>query len=66
MKKTILFVTHDIEEALKMGSRVMVMNEGKIVQFDTPERIIRHPRDEFVRSLVESAKEKEQFWERFK
>ncbi len=65
MEKTVLFVTHDIEEALKMGTRVMIMNEGKIVQFDVPENIIRNPADGFVKSLVESAKAKEQFWERF-
>lgn len=65
MGKTVLFVTHDIEEALKMGTRVMIMNEGKIVQFDVPEVIIRNPADGFVKSLVESAKAREQFWERF-
>lgn len=66
MGKTILFVTHDIEEAFKMGDRVIIMNEGRILQFDVPENIIRHPADEFVRRLVESAKAKEHFWERFK
>lgn len=64
--KTFLFVTHDIEEAFKMGTRVIIMNDGKVLQFDTPENIIRNPSDEFVRSLVESAKAKEVFWERFK
>ena len=63
--KTILFVTHDIEEAFKLGSRVIIMNEGTIRQFDTPEAIIRHPADPFVRSLVDSARAKEQFWERY-
>ena len=65
MGKTILFVTHDIEEAFKLGDRVIIMNEGKIRQFDTPEAIIRQPADPFVRSLVESARAKEQFWERY-
>lgn len=50
---TMLFVTHDIHEALKLGDRVMVMNEGKIVQFDTPEQIIKNPADGFVKKLVE-------------
>ena len=63
--KTFLFVTHDIEEAFMLGSRVIIMNEGEIVQFDTPENIIRHPADGFVSSLVESAKAKEQFWEKY-
>lgn len=63
--KTFLFVTHDIEEAFMLGSRVIIMNEGKIVQFDTPENIIRYPADGFVSSLVESAKAKERFWEKY-
>lgn len=65
LKKTFLFVTHDIEEAFKMGNRVMIMNEGKVVQFDTPEQILKTPADEFVNSLIKSAREKEAFWERF-
>lgn len=66
MKKTFLFVTHDIEEALKMGTRVIIMNDGNILQFDTPEHIVSHPADGFVTSLVNSAKAKEEFWEKFK
>jgi len=65
LKKTFLFVTHDIEEAFKMGTRVIIMNEGKIIQFDTPENIIKAPEDTFVDSLIESARQKEQFWGRF-
>ena len=60
--KTFLLVTHDIEEAFKLGDRVMIMNEGKLLQFDTPETIIRRPADPFVQSLVDSAKAKEAFW----
>lgn len=66
MKKTILFVTHDIEEALQMGHRVMIMEEGRIAQFDTPEHIVLAPADSFVQSLVDSAKAKEEFWEKFR
>lgn len=65
MGKTILFVTHDIEEAFKLGDRVIIMNEGKILQFDTPEAIIRQPADPFVQSLVDSAKAKEAFWREY-
>ena len=65
MGKTILFVTHDIEEAFKLGDRVIIMNEGKILRFDTPEAIIRQPADPFVQSLVDSAKEKEAFWREY-
>lgn len=63
LKKTFLFVTHDIDEAFRMGNRVMIMNEGKIVQFDTPEHIVRSPADGFVDSLIQSARAKEAFWE---
>ena len=61
--KTILFVTHDINEAFKMGNRVMVMNEGRLIQFDTPREIVQHPADAFVKSLIESARTQEKFWE---
>ena len=61
--KTILFVTHDINEAFKMGNRVMVMNEGRLLQFDTPREIVQHPADEFVKSLIDSARTQEKFWE---
>lgn len=50
---TILFVTHDIAEALKLGTRVLVMNQGMALQCDTPEEILRHPATEFVGQLVE-------------
>ena len=63
--KTFLFVTHDIEEAFKLGDRVIIMNEGTIRQFDTPEAIIRHPADAFVASLVNSAQAKEAFWREY-
>lgn len=65
LKKTFLLVTHDINEAFKLGTKVIIMNEGRIVQFDTPENIIRHPADEFVVSLIESARTAERFWEDF-
>ena len=63
--KTFLFVTHDIEEAFKLGDRVLIMNEGTVRQFDTPEAIIRRPADPFVASLVNSAKAKEAFWREY-
>ncbi|MDD3661330.1 MAG: ATP-binding cassette domain-containing protein, partial [Lachnospiraceae bacterium] len=65
LKKTFLFVTHDIEEAFKLGTRIIIMNEGKIVQFDTPKNIIENPADGFVESLILSARKKEKFWEKF-
>lgn len=50
--KTIVFVTHDMDEALKIGDKIAVMRDGKILQYDTPERILKHPVDEYVESFV--------------
>jgi osmoprotectant transport system ATP-binding protein len=63
LKKTFLFVTHDINEALKLGTRVAVMNSGRICQFDTPINVARNPADDFVESLISSCREQEHFWE---
>ncbi|MCR6514051.1 ABC transporter ATP-binding protein [Clostridium sp. LY3-2] len=49
---TIIFVTHDIKEALKLGTRVIVMNEGKIVQSGTSSDIKNNPKNEFVKELI--------------
>lgn len=54
MRKTILFVTHDIDEAFKLGDKTIVMNEGKIQQFDTPLNIIMNPANEFVSRFVQA------------
>ena len=54
---TCLFVTHDVTEALKLGSRILIMNQGEIQQFDTPENILRHPANEYVASLLKSVME---------
>ena len=63
LRKTFLFVTHDINEALKLGTRVIVMNEGHVCQFDTPENIVKNPADGFVKSLIRSCREQGRFWE---
>ena len=52
IKKTIIFVTHDIYEAIKMGDRIALMKEGKLVQYDTPANLLYRPKDEFVEGFV--------------
>lgn len=49
---TIVFITHDIREALKLGTRVIVMDNGEIVQSGTPKEIKENPKTEFVRNLI--------------
>lgn len=50
---TILFVTHDISEALKLGTKVLVMNKGKIQQYAAPEELLQKPATQFVKQLVD-------------
>ena len=52
---TIVFVTHDVEEALRLGTRVLILKGGCIEQFAAPEEIEAHPATDFVRQLVEKA-----------
>jgi osmoprotectant transport system ATP-binding protein len=52
IKKTIIFVTHDIYEAIKMGDRIALMKDGKLVQYDTPANILYRPKDAFVEGFV--------------
>ena len=52
MKKTIIFITHDLDEALKLGDRIAVMKDGSIVQIGTPEEILTHPANDYVRDFV--------------
>ncbi|ADL07012.1 betaine/proline/choline family ABC transporter ATP-binding protein [Thermosediminibacter oceani] len=50
--KTIVFVTHDMDEAIKIANRIAIMKDGEIVQFDTPDKILRHPANSFVRDFI--------------
>src|SRR5438270_5170125 len=50
--KTILIVSHDIEEAFKLGDQIAVLSEGKLIQLGSPIELLAHPADDFVRQLV--------------
>ena len=52
IKKTIVFVTHDMKEALKLGDRICLMKDGQIVQTGTPEELLHQPANDFVREFV--------------
>lgn len=53
LQKTIIFVTHDLDEAFRLGNRIAIMKDGKIVQIGTAEEIISRPADDYVKSFVE-------------
>ena len=48
MKKTMIFITHDLAEALKLGDRIAIMKDGEFVQVGTPEEVVAHPADDYV------------------
>ncbi len=52
VRKTILFVTHDVEEAIKLADEIIIMKEGEVVQYDTPLNILSHPANDFVSALT--------------
>ncbi|NEQ29589.1 MAG: ABC transporter ATP-binding protein [Leptolyngbya sp. SIO4C5] len=54
LQKTILFVSHDVDEAMRLADRILVMQAGQIVQFDTPFNLLTQPRNDFIRSLLGS------------
>lgn len=53
LHKTILFLTHDLDEALRLGSHIAIMKAGQIVQIGTPEDILLHPADEYVAAFTQ-------------
>ena len=53
LKKTTVFITHDLDEAIRIGNRIAIMKDGRIVQIGTPEDIVTKPADDYVRDFVE-------------
>jgi glycine betaine/proline transport system ATP-binding protein len=52
MKRTTVFITHDLDEAVRIGNRIAIMRDGRIVQIGTPEEIVLNPADEYVADFV--------------
>lgn len=55
LKKTIIFITHDINEAFKLGDKVAIMKDSRLIQLDTPENMSANPADDYVRQFIDSA-----------
>lgn len=55
LDKTIIFITHDINEAFKLGNRVAIMRDGELIQLDTPEMIFEHPANDYVKQFINDA-----------
>ena len=53
LKKTTIFITHDLDEAIRIGNRIAIMKDGRIIQIGTPEQIVTDPADDYVRDFVE-------------
>ena len=52
VRKTVVLVTHDLDEATRLGDRIAIMRSGRIVQYDTPDAVLSHPADAFVENFV--------------
>jgi glycine betaine/proline transport system ATP-binding protein len=55
LKKTIVFITHDFDEAIRLGDRIGIMKDGRLVQLATPEEMVIHPADDYVREFTQNA-----------
>ncbi|MGO4076226.1 osmoprotectant, partial [Staphylococcus aureus] len=56
LNKTIVFVTHDMDEAIKLADRIVILKDGEIVQVGTPDDILRNPANEFVEEFIGKAR----------
>ncbi|MBS4761530.1 ABC transporter ATP-binding protein [Carnobacteriaceae bacterium zg-ZUI252] len=61
-QKTFVLITHDIYEAFKLGTKVIIMDNGVVCQYDTPQNIINHPANAFVEKLIDTARQQESLW----
>ncbi|MBI4900547.1 MAG: glycine/betaine ABC transporter ATP-binding protein, partial [Actinobacteria bacterium] len=52
LQKTMIFITHDLAEALKLGDRIMILRDGEIVQIGTPDEVVAQPADDYVKDFV--------------
>ena len=52
LKKTVVFVTHDMDEAIKIADRICILDEGRIIQYDTPENILKNPANDYISNFV--------------
>ena len=52
MRKTTVFITHDLDEAVRIGHRIAIMRDGMVIQIGTPEQIVINPADEYVADFV--------------
>lgn len=57
VKKTILFVSHDIDEAIRLGDKIAIFNEGQLMQYGTPDEILSNPKNKFVNDFIGSDRE---------
>ncbi len=57
VKKTIIFITHDLDEAVRIGDRIAIMRDGKIVQMDVPTEVALNPADDFVREFTKEVRQ---------
>jgi glycine betaine/proline transport system ATP-binding protein len=56
LHKTIVFITHDLDEALRLGDRIAILRDGRLIQVGTPDHILQHPADDYVARFVQGAR----------